>query len=54
MCRQLAPWRVGLEKVIGILVGPGEKGRKKKENTALYPIESIATPFGSNPFLNQW
>ena len=30
MCRRPAPWRIGREKVSGILVGPGKKGRKSK------------------------
>ena len=32
VCRQSAPWKIGLEKVIVILVSTGKKVREKKKN----------------------
>ena len=35
VCSRLAPWRIGWETVIGILVVPGKKGNEKKEETRI-------------------
>ena len=53
VCRRLAPWSIGKEKISGILVGPGKKGQKKSKTPVLDTIESTAVFFHS-PLFEHW
>ena len=46
VCKQLAPWRIGLERVIVILVGTGNKGIRKSPVLATVEYTAI---FGGVP-----
>ena len=39
MCRKLAPWKVGWENVIGILVSLGKKKGKRRKSPVLATVE---------------
>ena len=49
--RQSAPWRIGWEKVNGILVSPGKKVRKRRKIPVLATVESTSIFFVA-PFLS--
>ena len=52
MCRWSAPWRINWEKLTDILVGPGKKGRKRKENTCTGYCRICGYSFSVAPFLS--
>ena len=52
--RQLAPWRISQEKVSGILVSPGNKGRKSKENPRIGYCRIYDCYFFRSPLSEHW
>ena len=50
LCRRSAPWRIGWENVSAILVGPGKKWRKRKENSRIGYCRIYGRYFSVAPF----
>ena len=53
VCRQLAPWEVGREKLISILFEAKKEGKRRKI-PVLATVESTAVVFCSNPLIEKW